>query len=176
MVKTKILKNMNAKYILVCSLIILLKFNLTAAHASCSQLCNENWWANSSLKIIKEKCPYCKKTYRETSNISKVKGFGSEEIRINCESCNKDSCFTLEEDVYTFQDPLLICNQCRNQNDDYQENSGCCTICGKLLINYFDRHKTEYDEEKGALNCIISKLEKTSPEKAHELKETLHID
>ena len=54
MVKTKILKNMNAKYILVCSLIILLKFNLTAAHASCSQLCNENWWANSSLKIIKE--------------------------------------------------------------------------------------------------------------------------
>jgi ankyrin repeat protein len=55
MVKTKILKNMNAKYILVCSLIILLKFNLTAAHASCSQLCNENWWANSSLKIIKEK-------------------------------------------------------------------------------------------------------------------------
>ena len=55
MVKTKILKNMNAKYILVCSLIILLKFNLTSAHASCSQLCNENWWANSSLKIIKEK-------------------------------------------------------------------------------------------------------------------------
>lgn len=55
MVKTEILKNMNAKYILVCSLIILLKFNLTAAHASCSQLCNENWWANSSLKIIKEK-------------------------------------------------------------------------------------------------------------------------
>ena len=55
MVKTKILKNMNTKYILVCSLIILLKFNLTAAHASCSQLCNENWWANSSLKIIKEK-------------------------------------------------------------------------------------------------------------------------
>ena len=55
MVKTKILKNLNAKYILVCSLIILLKFNLTAAHASCSQLCNENWWANSSLKIIKEK-------------------------------------------------------------------------------------------------------------------------
>ena len=54
MIKTKILKNMNAKYILVCSLIILLKFNLTAAHASCSQLCNENWWANSSLKIIKE--------------------------------------------------------------------------------------------------------------------------
>ena len=54
MVKTKILKNMNAKYILVCSLIILLKFNLTAAHASCSQLCNENLWANSSLKIIKE--------------------------------------------------------------------------------------------------------------------------
>ena len=54
MVKTKILKNMNAKYILVCSLIILLKFNITAAHASCSQLCNENWWANSSLKIIKE--------------------------------------------------------------------------------------------------------------------------
>ena len=45
---------MNAKYILVCSLIILLKFNITAAHASCSQLCNENWWANSSLKIIKE--------------------------------------------------------------------------------------------------------------------------
>ena len=55
MVKTKILKNMNTKYILVCSLIILLKLNLTAAHASCSQLCNENWWANSSLKIIKEK-------------------------------------------------------------------------------------------------------------------------
>ena len=55
MVKTKILKNMNAKYILVCSLIILLKFNLTAAHASCSQLCNENWWANSSLKIIEAK-------------------------------------------------------------------------------------------------------------------------
>jgi ankyrin repeat protein len=55
MVKTKILKNMNAKYMLVCSLIILLKFNLTSAHASCSQLCNENWWANSSLKIIEEK-------------------------------------------------------------------------------------------------------------------------
>ena len=55
MIKTKILKNMNAKYILVCSLIILLKFNLTSAHASCSQLCNENWWANSSLTIIKEK-------------------------------------------------------------------------------------------------------------------------
>ena len=55
MVKTKILKNLNAKYILFCSLIILLKFNLPAAHASCSQLCNENWWANSSLKIIEEK-------------------------------------------------------------------------------------------------------------------------
>ena len=55
MVKIKIFKNTNKKYILVYSLIFLLIFNLTAAHASCSQLCNENWWANSSLKIIEAK-------------------------------------------------------------------------------------------------------------------------
>jgi len=55
MVKTNTFKNINQKYILVYSLIFLLIFNFSAAHASCSQLCNENWWANSSLKIIEAK-------------------------------------------------------------------------------------------------------------------------
>tara|TARA_B110000008_G_scaffold60463_1_gene60021 strand:+ start:636 stop:1223 length:588 start_codon:yes stop_codon:yes gene_type:complete len=70
MVKTKIFKDINKKYILVYGLIFLLIVNLTAAHASCAQLCDENWWANSSVKNIKEKL-----TSSENLNIRDDFGF-----------------------------------------------------------------------------------------------------
>ena len=46
------LNKMRTKNILVCILVFLTSLTFTAAQASCTKLCSENWWKNTSIEII----------------------------------------------------------------------------------------------------------------------------
>ena len=121
--------------------------------------------------IYQKACPHCSVTYSPKTQLKKVPVFDSgEEIQVLCRSCGETSEFSLEKKGLIFNDPSLVCENCHYQNRNYNENFGCCFICGHVLKAYYEKHKFNYDETNGMNSCFISRLEKESPEKAEILK------
>jgi ankyrin repeat protein len=53
MIKIMLLNKSRTKNILACLLVFLTSLTFTAAQASCTKLCSENWWRNTSIVNIK---------------------------------------------------------------------------------------------------------------------------